>query len=65
MRSMIGMIRALLVLLLFAAPPAFAAKYTDSAALDELFAQLRVSQNAAEADDISRQIWSYWLAGPG
>jgi tetratricopeptide (TPR) repeat protein len=62
MRSMIGMIRALLVLLLFAAPPAFAAKYTDSAALDELFAQLRVSQNAAEADDISRQIWSYWLA---
>lgn len=62
MRSMIGLIRALLVLLLVAAPPAFAAKYTDSAALDELFAQLRVAQSAAEADDISRQIWSYWFA---
>lgn len=59
---MIATIRALLVLLLFAAPPnSIAASYTDSAALDELFAQLRLSQSAAEADDISRQIWSYWL----
>lgn len=62
MRPILKLIRALLTLPLLAAPaPLFAAQYTDSAALDELFAQLRVSQSAGEANGIVQQIWQYWL----
>lgn len=62
MRSFVAAIRALLVLLLLAAAPrpAFAADYTDAAALDELFAQLKVVHSAGEADDIVAQIWDLW-----
>ena len=50
MRLMVMTIRALLVLLMLAAPtPLFAADYTDKAALDELFAQLKVAQTPQEA----------------
>lgn len=63
MRSLIASIRAVLMLLLLAAPlPAVSAEYGDSAALDELFAQLAASHSAEEADDVSRQIWTYWLS---
>ena len=62
MRKLIGLMRALLVLpLLAAALPAFADPYTDNAVIDELFAELRVASNAAEADEISKLIWSYWF----
>jgi tetratricopeptide (TPR) repeat protein len=62
MRPVINLIRALLMLPLLAAPsPLFAAEYADSAALDELFAQLRVAHDANEANDITHQIWQYWL----
>ncbi len=62
MRSLIGLIRAMLVLPLLAAPlPAFADPYTDNAAIDELFTQLLVASNEMEADEISRQIWAYWF----
>ena len=54
MRHMVTTIRALLVLLLIAAPaPLFAADYTDKAALDELFAQLKVAQTPQEANDLT------------
>ena len=62
MRKLIKFIRALLVLPLLAAPlPAFADPYTDTAALDELFKQLRLSTSQTEADEISQQIWGYWF----
>lgn len=63
MRQMLAMLRGLFVLLMLAAPaPAMAGgPYVDTAALDELFAQLRVAPSAAEADDVSQQIWSYWM----
>lgn len=62
MRQMIAMIRALLVLLLVAAPlPALAADYTDRAALDELFTQLKGAQSAADANDLTTQIWDVWF----
>jgi tetratricopeptide (TPR) repeat protein len=62
MRQMISTIRALLVLLLGAAPlSAFAAGYTDSAALDELFAELKTASSAGQAADLTEQIWSLWF----
>jgi tetratricopeptide (TPR) repeat protein len=62
MRKLIGLFRAVLVaLLLVGAAPVYAAQYTDSAAVDELFAQLKVAPSAAEADDIAAQIWDYWF----
>jgi tetratricopeptide (TPR) repeat protein len=63
MRQMLAMLRGLFVLLMFAAPaPAMAdGPYVDTAALDELFAQLRVATSAAEADELSQQIWGYWM----
>lgn len=62
MRAVMSFARALLVLLVLAVPrPAIAAEYADSAALDELFAQLRAAHSAPEADEISQQIWAYWL----
>ena len=60
---MISTIRALLVLLLAAAPlSAFAADYTDRAALDELFAELKSAPSAAQAADLTEQIWSLWFS---
>src|SRR5690349_6610280 len=59
MRKLIALICALLVLPLLAAPhPALADPYIDNAAVDELFEELRLANNAVEADQISRQIWS-------
>lgn len=63
MRRLFATLCALLVLPFLAAPqPAFADPYTDNAALDELFAQLRIASSETEADEISQQIWSYWFA---
>lgn len=62
MHRLIASIRALLVLPLLAAPlPAFADPYVDNAAVDELFEELRLAHNQVGADEISRQIWSYWF----
>lgn len=46
--------------LLFAANPAFADDAADRAAIDRLFAQLRVAPDAATAQAIDAQIWTYW-----
>ncbi len=62
MRKLIAAICALLVLPFLAAPlPAIADPYVDNAAVDELFAELRVASSEMEADQISQQIWSYWF----
>jgi tetratricopeptide (TPR) repeat protein len=62
MRKLIASIRALLVLPLLAAPlPAIADPYVDNAAVDELFEELRLAASEVEADQISRQIWTYWF----
>ena len=62
MRKLIRLIRAFLVLPLLAAPLlAFADPYVDNAAVDELFQELRVAASEMEADQISRQIWTYWF----
>jgi tetratricopeptide (TPR) repeat protein len=63
MRLPMALMRALLVALLLAAPgPIFAAGYTDTAALDELFSELKAAPNAAEADTIVQEIWKLWFA---
>ena len=63
MRSLTSLIAVILVLPLLAAPlPALADPYTDTAAIDELFGELRIADSEAEADEISHQIWSYWFA---
>ena len=63
MRKLITLLRALLVLPLLAAPlPAIADPYVDNAAVDELFGELRIAASEMEADQISRQIWTYWFA---
>ncbi len=62
MRKLIAAVFAFLVLPLLAAPfPAIADPYVDNAAVDELFAELRLADNAVEAEQISRQIWTYWF----
>jgi tetratricopeptide (TPR) repeat protein len=62
MRFSIKLIRALLVLPLLAAPsPLFAADYADKAQLDELFAELKVAHSPDEATDIVAQIWAAWF----
>jgi tetratricopeptide (TPR) repeat protein len=62
MRLIVGMIRALFVLLVLAAPlPAYAADYVDKAALDELFGELKGAQDSGSADAIVAQIWSIWF----
>jgi tetratricopeptide (TPR) repeat protein len=62
MRFMVGMIRALAVLLVLAAPlPARAADYVDHAALDELFTELKTAHDAGAANDIVVQIWGIWF----
>lgn len=51
-----------MVALLLAAPgAAFAASYTDDAALDELFAQLKAAPDAEEANQLVAQIWTIWF----
>jgi tetratricopeptide (TPR) repeat protein len=62
MRLMTALLRALFVVFALAPAPLLAADYVDRAALDELFAQLRVAQSAGEANDLTQQIWSYWLS---
>jgi tetratricopeptide (TPR) repeat protein len=48
--------------LLVAAPGALvAADYTDRAALDELFAQLKKAPDASAAEAITQTIWAYWF----
>lgn len=55
--------RVLCVLLCLAAPlPAFAADYTDPAALDALFAQLKMAPDAQAASRIEQQIWQAWYS---
>jgi Flp pilus assembly protein TadD len=63
MRPAISMICAMLAALLMALPgPALAAgPYVDSAAMDELFTELKAAPSATAADDISREIWSNWM----
>jgi tetratricopeptide (TPR) repeat protein len=62
MRKLIAAICAFVVLpYLAAAHPVLADPYVDNAAVDELFAELRVADNEVEADQISRQIWTYWF----
>ena len=62
MRKLLATIGAVLVLALGAAPlPATADPYVDNAAIDELFEELRLADNEIEADQISRQIWTYWF----
>jgi tetratricopeptide (TPR) repeat protein len=62
MRLTVGMIRALFVLLILAAPlSARAADYVDNAALDELFTELRTAHDAGSANDIVVQIWGIWF----
>jgi tetratricopeptide (TPR) repeat protein len=43
------------------AAPVRAVDYTDSAAIDELFAQLRDASDAGEATEIAAEIWASWL----
>ena len=63
MRSLIGSIRALLMALLLVAPvPAIAGSYVDSAALDELFAELKAAPSVSEANAIVSEIWTVWFS---
>jgi len=48
------------LVLLFAIPHAFADEAADRAAIDQLFAQLRVAPNAQAAKALDAQIWTYW-----
>jgi tetratricopeptide (TPR) repeat protein len=62
MLRLITPIRALLTVLLLAAPvPALAADYADRSLLDALFEQLRICHSPAEADTITEHIWSVWF----
>ena len=61
MRFPVALIRALVVLPLLAAPsPLFAADYADKDPLDELFAELKDAHSPDEATDIVAQIWAAW-----
>lgn len=53
----------MLAALFMAAPGAAVAggPYVDTAALDELFAELRVAPSPTAAEDITRQIWTNWM----
>jgi tetratricopeptide (TPR) repeat protein len=63
MRQILLMVCAALMTLLLAAPGSAVAAgpYVDTAALDELFAELKIAPSAAAADDITRQIWTNWM----
>jgi tetratricopeptide (TPR) repeat protein len=54
---------AVIAALVLAVPGAAlaAGPYVDEAALDELFAELRVAPSATAADGITREIWSNWM----
>lgn len=64
MRRLIVTVCALLAALFISAPGVAVAggPYTDSAALDELFAELRVAPSPLAAEDITRQIWANWMS---
>lgn len=59
-----GLLKHLIALavtvLALAAVPLRADDFTNSEALDKLFAQLRVAPDASSAHDIDQQIWFYW-----
>ena len=62
MRKLVSLICAFLLLpFLAAATPAVADPYIDNAAVDELLEQLRTAHNEVEANEVARQIWSYWF----
>ena len=56
---LLRLVLAPLLLVLFALP-AFAGEAEDKAALDQLFAQLRVAPDAETAQEIDQRIWAYW-----
>lgn len=61
LRTILAGTRLLVGLALIAlAAPALADDAADRAALDTLFAELRVAPDAATATEIDRQIWAYW-----
>ena len=61
LRTILAGTRLLVGLALIAlAAPALADDAADRAALDTLFAELRVAPDAATAKEIDRQIWAYW-----
>lgn len=51
---------ALALLVVALAAPAFADDAADRAALDQLFAELRLTRDAATAHEISARIWAHW-----
>ncbi len=57
-----GVLRTLLAPLLFVllTAAAHAGELEDKAALDQLFAELRVAPNAETASEIDQRIWFYW-----
>jgi tetratricopeptide (TPR) repeat protein len=63
MRRVALTICALLTALFMAVPTSAVAEgpYVDSAALDELFAELRIAPTPNAAEDITRQIWANWM----
>lgn len=63
MRQLILTICAFVSVLFMAVPGQVVAAgpYVDTAALDELFAELRAAPSAGAADDITRQIWANWM----
>jgi len=50
------------LLLLWSVTPALADDAADQAAIDKLFAELRVAPDPASAQAIDAQIWTYWTA---
>jgi tetratricopeptide (TPR) repeat protein len=63
MRKLIAAICAFVVLpFLAAAHPVLADPYVDNAAVDELLEELRLAPNEIKANEITRQIWSYWFS---
>jgi tetratricopeptide (TPR) repeat protein len=61
MRAFLTAIAFSLALLLGTPAAAPAADYTDKAALDELFTQLKHAPDASAAEAITQIIWAYWL----
>ncbi len=63
MRSLLAALRVLFAVtaLALAVVPLAADDYTDNAALDALFAQLKDAPDPATADQIDKRVWSLWL----
>ena len=57
-----SLVRAVLLSLALLAAPAVADDAADRAALDKLFAQLRVADDAETAQDLSTRIWAIWTS---